>query len=499
MEPNASTSYRHRISPKTLVHALGEWANDDGPIYRQLARGIGEAVERGDLPHGTVLPSERVLATTLHLSRGTVVAALQLLQEERVVERHRGSGTRVVAGSPQPAFVRDLAAGVRARRLTSRFFRRDGTVIDLGVSLLPDSSGIPSGPFNVDLARITALADGHGYHPLGLPALRHRLAELHTAAGVPTEKSQIVVTLGAQQAIALAARLLITPGDIVAVESPTYPGAIDAFSRAGARFAPVPVDTGGARPHDVTRILDNSRPRLLYIVPTAHNPTGTVMPDHRREEVVRLCDGTGTWLVEDESLSWLTFSGRAPRPMAAYARTDNILTVGSLSKVFWGGLRLGWIRAAPQVAARLGRLKAAQDLGNCTVSQAIALDLLDSLDPVLEQRRRTLQERADLLAGLLNEFLPDWRFRPPAGGLSLWVQLPTGASDDFTATALKHGVGVLAGSATTADDSHLDYIRLSYADTPDRLTEAAQRLRDAWHEHLQAGSATDAVSVAALG
>lgn len=494
-----SPSRHHRVSEKTLVHALGDWSARDGPIYQRLSSAFAEAVERGDLPHGSLVPSERTLAATLRLSRGTIVAALQLLQEQGVVERRQGSGTRVIGGSPQPAFIRDLAAGVRARRLTSRFFRRDGTVIDLGVSLLTDSTGIPEEPFKLDLARVTALADGHGYHPLGLPALRHRLAELHTAAGVPTETSQIVVTLGGQQAIALAARLLVSPGDVVALESPTYPGAIDAFSRAGARFATVDVDTGGARPADIARVIGSAHPRLVYLVPTAHNPTGSVMPDHRREEIAQLVDMTGTWLVEDDSLGPLVFSGHVSRPIAARVRTDNVLTIGSLSKVLWGGLRLGWVRAAPPVAARLGRLKAAQDLGNCSVSQVIALDLLDDLETVLDIRRRTLSERADLLSGQLHDLLPDWEFRQPAGGLSLWIRLPTGTGDDFATTALKHGVGVLAGSAAAADESQLDRIRISYADTPDRLVEAAHRLQAAWTAHLASGPASDPVIAMALG
>src|SRR5690606_16029084 len=248
-------------------------------------------------------------------------AAYQLLRDRGVVERRQGSGTRVTTRTPHPTAIPELAAGIRARRLTSRFFRADGEVIDLGLSVLPDSSDLPVGPFRVDLDRMMGLAGGHGYHPLGLPALRRRLADLHSGAGLATDPAQIVVTLGAQQAIALAARLLVKPGDVVAVEAPTYPGAIDALSRAGARFATIATDSGGARPPDVARVIEHARPRLVYLVPTAHNPTGTILPAHRRSELARLADASDTWLVEDESLARLTFGREAPpQPIAGHSR-----------------------------------------------------------------------------------------------------------------------------------------------------------------------------------
>lgn len=482
MEGIAAATTR-RMELDTVAHALGDWTAGAGSLYQLLAAAVHAAVDRGDIPRGTWLPAERVLAKRLSVSRGTVVAAYQLLRDAGVVERRQGAGTRVIVGDVGSPVIREVAAGVRARRLTSRFFRRDGHVIDLGVSLLADSVALPASAFEVDLTRMTRLADGHGYHPLGLPALRRRLAELHTGEGLPTDPAQIVVTLGAQQAIALTARLLVRPGDVVAVESPTYPGAIDAFSRAGARFATIATDSGGARPADMARVIEHAEPRLVYLIPTAHNPTGTILPDHRRNEVAQLAEESGTWLIEDESLARLTFDRPAPAPVATYSRTGGVITIGSMSKLFWGGLRLGWIRAPEPVAARLGRLKAAEDLGNCSVSQVITLDLIDQIDDIVTSRRKLLADRCSLLCERISSEMPDWTFRLPQGGLSLWVRLPAGTADDFAATALDFGVGVLPGSAASADETHLDHFRLSFADTPDRLEVAIARLADAWSAH----------------
>lgn len=481
-----------RVTPSTVLHVLGDWHHASGALYLSLARKIEEALERGDLPPGALLPSERVLAARLAVSRGTVVAAYDELRARGIVERRRGSGTRLVGAPAQGPVTGDLAAGVRARRLTARTFRRDGPVIDLGVSFLADCTGLPPAVFNVDLPRLTMLADGHGYHPAGLPALRRRLAELHTAAGVPTSAAQIVVTVGAQQAIALTARLLIKPGDVAVVESPTYPGAIDAYSRAGARFETVPTDSGGARPEQLAKTIEHSDAQLAYLIPTAHNPTGTVLPESRRAQIAAISDATDTWIVEDESLAPLLFDERPPLPIAAHSHHDKVLTIGSMSKVLWGGLRVGWIRAPEPVAARITRLKAADDLGNCAVSQLIALDLIDQLPTILSQRHAMLRDRARLLSDALRRSLPDWRFTDPRGGLSLWVQLPSGTGDQFCTTALDFGVAVLPGSAASADEAHLDRLRLSYAEQPQRLEAAASRLADAWAAHIAAKPADPA-------
>lgn len=481
---------RRRVTATALLHVLGDW-HGQGPAYQRLAAGLRAAVERGDLPIGALLPAERVLARTLWVSRGTVATALDLLRDEGVLARRQGSGTWVARGADGGP-VHELTAGVQARYLTRRFFQHDAGAIDLAISALSDCGPLPASCFDIDLARLARLVPGHGYHPAGLPALRERIARLYCERGVPTPAEQIVVTLGAQQAIALTARLLVRPGDVVAVEAPTFPGAIDVYSRAGARFASIGTDSGGARPSDAERVITRDSPRLVYLVPTAHNPTGTVLPDHRRADVARLADETGTWLVEDESLAWTTFERPVPpQPIVRWSRVANVLSLGSLSKVFWGGLRVGWIRAPEPAAARLGRLKAAQDLGNCAVSQVIALGLLDHLDDVSAVRRHVHVERAGVLSALLGARLPEWSFRAPAGGLSLWAQLPTGTGADFATVALRHGVGVLPGTAAAVDNTFPGHIRISFAEPPDRLHTAVDRLVTAWHAyrgHLHSGS-----------
>jgi DNA-binding transcriptional MocR family regulator len=244
-------------------------------------------------------------------------------------------------------------------------------------------------------------------------------------------------------------------------------------------------DSAGVRPDEVARVLPTASPRLVYLVPTGQNPRGTVLPDQRRRELARLVGAHGdAWLVEDETHAWTAYEASGPTvPIAAHGPAERVLTIGSFSKVLWGGLRLGWIRGPAPVVARIGRLKAAQDLGNGAVSQAVVLALLDRVGAIARARRRALAGGAGLLVRLLGELLPSWQVRPPEAGLSLWARLPTGTGDAFAPVALRHGVRVLPGSAASPDEAHLDHLRLAVSQPPDRLVTAAVRLARAWYEY----------------
>ncbi len=489
-----------RVGAAALAQLVGPTvATATGPFYRRLAAAVTAAVHARDLPGGSWLPSERQLAERLGVARGTVVAAYELLAAEGVVERRQGSGTWVVEPEPVDDGVGERDAALRARRLMDGFFRGDDGIIDLAPAVIPSLEGLPLDAFHPDLAAMEAMAAGHGYLPLGLPDLRTRLAALHAEAGLPTTANQVGITVGALQAIALVVRLLVRPGDRVVVESATFPGAIDILARAGARLETVRSDGAGALPDDLARVVERCAPRLVYLVPTSHNPTGTVMPDHRRREVAALADATGTWVLEDECLAWSTTDGRRPPAIAALSTSDRVVTIGSLSKLYWGGLRVGWVRADEALIARLGRLKAAEDLGNCSISQAVALGLLDQYEDVVAHRRAELRHKLALLAGLLQEQLPDWTVAVPDGGVCLWPRLPAGAADDLLPTALAHGVAFLPGSSASPREEHLDHLRLAATLPPALLEEAVRRLASAWADFRPGSSAGRSGPVPALG
>lgn len=197
------------LSPATLARVVGGWQVEPGARYRRLADAVVSAIDRGDVPHGTRLPAERQAAGALGLSRGTVVDAYSLLSEAGVVERRRGSGTFVVSRAAAAYRIAELAAGLRARQLTRNTVQRSPAIVDLALSVLPSPEGLPANAFHVDPDHLAALAHGHGYHPAGLPALRERLAALHTAHGLPRRRVRLP---GAPPRGAAASRQRCEPG-----------------------------------------------------------------------------------------------------------------------------------------------------------------------------------------------------------------------------------------------------------------------------------------------
>jgi DNA-binding transcriptional MocR family regulator len=199
--------------------------------------------------------------------------------------------------------------------------------------------------------------------------------------------------------------------------------------------------------------------------------------------VARLCRISGIPVIEDNTVADLSLGGEPPLPLAAYARGAHITLVGSLSKVFWAGLRVGWIRAPRPVIAQLGRLKAVADLGTSLVSQAIAVHLLHDGDRIRRLRRREVAERFAVLQDLLQRGLPDWSWRRPEGGLTVWAQLPDGSSSDFAQIARRYGVLIAPGPVMSATGRFDDYVRLPFDYQPETLREGIGRLARAWQEY----------------
>jgi DNA-binding transcriptional MocR family regulator len=302
-----------------------------------------------------------------------------------------------------------------------------------------------------------------------------------TAAGLRTAPEQVLVTTGVSQALALTAQMYLRRRSIVVVESPGWPGCFDVFRAAGARLVGVPLDEDGIRVDELARALSERRPDLLYVMPTVHNPTGTLMSAGRRRRVAELAAEHGVPVLEDNAYD---IGGRDTLPpIAAYApQGAEILSADSLAKSVWGGLRTGWVRAPAETIERLARHKALADLGSPVLDQALAARLLPRLPEIAAARGAILRQRLDHLTKLLGEQLPEWRFRPPAGGSALWIELPGRDASSFAQVALRHGVEVVPGATMDPTGAHDNHLRLPYTFPADVLTEVATRLAAAWAE-----------------
>jgi DNA-binding transcriptional MocR family regulator len=473
-------------SPVELQGALDGWRRGTGPLHQRLAAALAGAAQRGELLPGTRLPPERDLAAHLGVARTTVSAAYKQLEHEGLVARRQGRGTHLTGAD-------GAQAGARAAELTTSLqrnvlFRRLGEDPADAVDLL-GSCEAPGPAVREVLAAAGAavnvgeLADGHGYLPLGYPPLRRAVAARLTARGLATDEEQILITAGAQQALSLLASYYVTPGATVVVEDPTFPGAIDAFRTAGARILTVPVGQAGADAGLLAATVSQSAVRAVYLMPTFHNPTGCVVPAQARRELARLSQATGIPFIEDSTVAELALGGEPPLPLAAYARDAQIVSVGSLSKVFWAGLRVGWIRAPRPVIAQLGRLKAVTDLGTSLVSQAIAVNLLADAGRIWELRRRELAERLSLLQNLLGRHLPGWTWRPPGGGLCVWARLPDGSSTDLAQIAGRHGVLIAPGPVMSPTGRFDEHVRLPFDYRQETLEQGIGRLGRAWRAY----------------
>ena len=441
---------------------------DRSPAYAGLADALTLLVGDGRIGVDLRLPSERELTDALGVSRTTVTRAYAALREAGYAEARQGAGTftRVPGGRSR---AHDRALLPRAG---------DGDAIDLNCAA-------PSAPPGIAHAYVDAAADlpaylgGHGYFPAGLPELQAAIAASYDDRDLPTDPAQIMITPGALTAGAIVAQAFTSPGDRVLVESPTYPNATDALRHAGARLVTSAIDPEGWDLDAVAATLRQTAPKLAYLIPDFQNPTGHLMTDAQREEYAAHLRRTRTVPIVDEAHQALALEGQPmPRPFAGFA--PDTITVGSASKSFWGGLRLGWIRAPREHMERLTRARVSLDLGAPVLEQLVLARLLADAAPILAANRARLRDQRDALAAVVTELLPDWRFQLPTGGLTLWCRLPGTHGTALAAEAERRGVIIAPGPIFATEGGLDSFVRIPWTRPVDELTEAVHRVADAW-------------------
>lgn len=313
----------------------------------------------------------------------------------------------------------------------------------------------------------------------GDPLLRTVIADRMTRRGVPTTEADLLVTTGSQQALTLVTTALVEPGDVVAVEEPTYLAALQCFQLAGARIVPVASDDHGMIPSALAEVLERDNPTLVYVVPTFANPSGRTQPMERRKEIAALATEHNTWLVEDDPYGELRYEGTPIPPVAAYG--DRVLYLGSLSKIGAPGLRLGWLRAPEELMPATVIAKQAADLHTSTIDQAAAAIYLTNadLDAHVAGLRAAYKERRDTMLRAVPTTVPEGTtWTTPEGGMFVWLRLPGNTNTtDVLRTALTHNVAFVPGApffATTPD--HATF-RLSFTtNPPEDIKEGMHRL-----------------------
>jgi DNA-binding transcriptional MocR family regulator len=466
-----------RLGVDLLARELGNWrtASGSGPAYHGLADGLRMLIVDGRLPVGAQLPSERALADALRVSRTTVTAAYTQMRDDGYLNGRRGARSTtalpVTAGEPAPALVGTPAANLAAATLAA-------------------PAAAVAQAFADAVGQVTPYLHDIGIELVGVAPLREAIAERYCARGLPTEPEEIVVTTGALHAIGLILATYTQPGDRVLVEQPTYHGALATMATRGIRPVPVAMTHDGWELDAVDAAVRQLSPNLAYLIPDNHNPTGMTLPPEGRRRLAHIIAETRTRTIIDETITDMWLDEEVPPPLAASmtSRRDLVLTVGSMSKSCWGGLRVGWIRAERSALTTIGAMRPAIDMGTPIVEQLAAATLLRRADELLLDRRETLRTRRALLLKLLERHLPDWRPDPSKGGMSLWVRLPAPMSTALSAAASRLGLEIPPGPRFGVDGTLERFIRVPYTLPDEQLTEAIELLAMAWRSVTGAGA-----------
>jgi DNA-binding transcriptional MocR family regulator len=462
------------------IATLLDWDEQvDGPLFRRLADGLRRLAEEGYLVDGSHLPPERQLAQALAVSRNTVTAAYALLRTEGWVEARQGSATRIAASRTSEAAVH------RADSVMATLLRDLGhTTIDLTVaapSAAPIVSRSIADPSSL-LPDPSILTQGHGYHAAGHPHLRTAVAALLTAQGLSTHVDQVLITNGSQQALSLLVAELTRPGMGLAIEEVAYPGVIDLAIRSGALMHVLPVGTDGADVDALQAACRRSRVDVAILAPDFQNPTGTLMSAEARRRLVRVAHEEDVVLIDDRTHTDLAHGAVTPPPLASFDDESQVVTVGGMSKLYWGGLRLGWIRARSSLINRLIEHKAGSDLGTSAPMQIIAAEwLLHHHEATRTWRNEQLRESLEALESALTASMPAAEWERPAGGPNLWIRLPGTNALEFSHRALADGVAVIPGPLLSSRPGRAtDRIRVPFYAEPATLVEAVSRLGRCW-------------------
>src|SRR6266566_4604628 len=486
--------------------------SSDTPLYQQISDKIREAILSGQLAEGIRLPTERALASALQVNRTTVMNAYNQLAGDGLVEGHVGRGTLVKrsqfnylddnydANGPSwlfglPTTEREIL-GPDARMLSELASVGDD-IISLAAGT-PAIELLPAEMLNAIFAEglVRARQSALGYCPVeGLQSLRRNIAAYMRKRGVAVDAQHILILSGSTQGIGLVSRFLLSPGDEVVVEVPTYLGAIQTFRALGARVLGVPMDSDGMRVDLLESILARHRPRLIYTLPTFQHPTGVVMSPDRRRRLLLLARRYQTPILEDDPYGEVYFDdGKRPQPLMSIDTHQQVLYLSTFSKILAPGLRVAWLAAPEPIIERLSLHKQIFDLnttalGQWAVSEILQRNLMDDHLAILRQR---YQHKRDVMLQAIQTQWPEGvRVNTPGGRFHLWCRLPGDMrARTLLREATKEHVAFVIGEPFHVDGGGQQQFRLSFAyPEEERIDEGIRRVGHAMQRlmtrHLQ--------------
>jgi GntR family transcriptional regulator/MocR family aminotransferase len=464
------------------------------PPSLRIARALVAAIRRGRLRPGDRLPGSRRLARDLGAHRNTVLRALSELIAQGWIETSPARGTYVAHALPLERTAKLPPRG----SVRSGFDLRDAPEAFRPPRLAPGTLDISHGSPDIRLAPVRALGRAYrrvmarsgrrllGYgDPEGHPALREALAAmLRGTRGLAAGADELLITRGSQMALALVARTLLAPGDVVAVESPGYRPAWEAFRAAGARTIPIRVDDDGLDVDALASLARRTRVRAVYVTPHHQYPTTVMLKAARRLALLALAKERRIAILEDDYDHEFHYDGRPVLPLAHGDTSGSVIYIGTLSKVLAPALRIGYVVAPPPLLERIAAHRSLLDLQGDLPTEAAVAELLEEgeVERHIARARRIYAGRRDILAASLRSAFGDRAaFHVPPGGMALWVRF--GMKTDmerWARRALDRGVSFYTGRRYAFDRRPKPFARFSFAWLNEReLPEAIRRMASA--------------------
>jgi DNA-binding transcriptional MocR family regulator len=478
------------------------------PLYLQIRNRLREMILDGTLGEGSRLLPERKMAAALGVNRSTVVNAYRELAADGLVEARVGRGTTVcrpplppTTQPPKPLTTQSALSLPPHPLVWNEYFvprleeGRDPLLRDLMTLLTrPDTisfaAGIPApelyplDDFRQTMAHVLNTAGQNLLQPCpveGYYPLRQTIARRMAGRGATVRAENILIVTGSQQGLDLIARAFLRAGDEVVVEAPSYLGALQIFSAAGARLLGVPLDEEGMRLDVLENILIRYRPKLIYTLPTFQNPSGCTMASRRRLRLLELARRYRVPIVEDDPYGELYYTEQPPSPLLALDQDGYVIYLSTFSKILFPGLRLGWVAAPRPVIERLRQIKQLADLHCSTLIQGAVHEFCQrgALDKHLNRVRDLYRQRRDAMLAALAEHGPTGlQWDEPQGGFNLWCRLPPGVkARQLMAEAARRDVALVPGEVFYPDGGGQEEMRLNFSCPPVALIEEGiQRL-----------------------
>lgn len=463
-------------------------------IYKQLAEYIEKGIADGTFPPDKPLPSERYLASTLNVNRSTVVHAYDELESLGLIDRTRGSGTTIskdiwgITKKRIPSWNRYIEAGSFLPSLpVMQKIRKEAVehkLINLASGEL--SEDLFPKKFLSEITSTRSFIGSLGYdHPQGNEILRSTLSKhVKRSRGIETSPSSILITSGAQQALHLIVQCLLKPGDAIAIEDPSYNYNLPTFKSAGIQIHYLPVDKDGINPEDLQKLYKKHRIKMIFLNPYFQNPTGYLMNQRKREEILDISSKLGIPVVEDDPYSLTAFSGEKISTLKSLDRNGNVLYISSLSKIVASGLRIGWIIGPTSVIERLSDAKQQIDFGHSSYTQWIANDFLESenFHTHIKSLIKELEKRRDTIIKSLDTYLKGLvEYSIPQGGIHIWCKILKSFNEtQLLEASIQQGVIYAPGSTLGSNEG---FVRFTFArEDEESINEGIKRFAQALHK-----------------